>query len=434
MQRLKAAMSLPSCLPDLTEGEVQKAKPQKRRATKVLRNTSSKKQKNLSGKLPNIDFPLVLPGQELSPTIAEVTRLGTQYCPSFSEIIFGGDFSGMEIAFEAAEDLIASGVQPGIRLKHAWSSDIDSACQRFLKQNRPGHVLPSVKAPLPYDVPAVNFYFAGFPCQPYSREGKGLGLQDANGKLFWDMLRRLETIKGSLSFFVLENTSNLATSARHKADFHLILEELKALLGGFTIEWRVLDARDFGLVQTRKRLYIVGIKSCLQVTDFRWPQPQPVGNRSALASVLEPPPVLSCCEQERRAQQMLSKTGLRNLRIALADIIKHGHDPMVLPFAIDVDTGRVSSKLWKQNEARALTRSRGGSGGPWLSSHWRRMSLDELAALQGLSLQRYNLTGVSQRQLGQMFFVCSYVFRIFFAVFYLIAFSVTPGGYRIGKA
>ena len=77
MQRLKAAMSLPSCLPDLTEGEVQKAKPQKRRATKVLRNTSSKKQKNLFGKLPNIDFPLVLPGQELSPTIAEVTRLGT---------------------------------------------------------------------------------------------------------------------------------------------------------------------------------------------------------------------------------------------------------------------------------------------------------------------------------------------------------------------
>ena len=319
--------------------------------------------------------------------------------PKPFDIVFGGDFSGVEIAFEAAVD-VAELSCGNLRAIHAWSGDVDKGCQKFLKSNRPGHLLQSVSEPLPPALPAINMYAAGFPCQPWSMEGKQLGLRDERGRLVWPMLDRLESVSGSLMCFLLENCSNLVTSAKHKHDFDTILDELRRRLPGFNIFTKVLDALGWGLPQSRKRVYIVGLRVDKQVSTWVWPRPtheDPV----PLSAFLAAPPVLSEEEKKRRVGE-LTKTGQRNVEIACKDIKKLGFDPAQVLCCIDVDSGRTTGKLWKMTQARTLTRARGGCGGPWLSTHWRRTSVQEMASFQGLNLDTYDLTGLTNRQVGQM--------------------------------
>ena len=97
---------------------------------------------------------------------------------------------------------------------------------------------------------------AGFPCQAFSQAGLGLGFQDARGTLFFDVAKIL--LEKKPIGFVLENVEGLVNHDKGKT-FKVIKNTLEEL--GYDIDAKVLNGKDFGLAQSRNRIYIIGIKT-----------------------------------------------------------------------------------------------------------------------------------------------------------------------------
>lgn len=106
----------------------------------------------------------------------------------------------------------------------------------------------------PKDIPDFDILCAGFPCQAFSICGKQKGFYDeTRGTLFFDICRILEEKKPRA--FVLENVSNLEKHDSGRT-LTVMLSALSEL--GYTVVYKVLNARDFGVPQNRERIIIVG--------------------------------------------------------------------------------------------------------------------------------------------------------------------------------
>lgn len=112
-------------------------------------------------------------------------------------------------------------------------------------------------------IPDFDFLLGGFPCQPFSSGGKRQGFLDTRGTLFFEIERILRDKKPY--GFILENVEGLVKhdleSKNDKIGRTLatILNTLEVDLG-YKVSWRVFDSIDFGLPQSRKRIFIVGTR------------------------------------------------------------------------------------------------------------------------------------------------------------------------------
>jgi len=108
------------------------------------------------------------------------------------------------------------------------------------------------------DTDDIDFIVGGPPCQTFSRsnEGNRDGTDADRGMLFEEFSRLLEVIEPQA--FVFENVRGLA-SANDGEDFEIIKQEFAD--AGYTINDSVLNAADFGVPQTRQRLFVVGFRN-----------------------------------------------------------------------------------------------------------------------------------------------------------------------------
>lgn len=113
------------------------------------------------------------------------------------------------------------------------------------------------------DIPQFDFLFGGFPCQPFSASGKRNGFADTRGTLFFEIERIIKYHQPQ--GFILENVEGLVKhDLENKHDE--IGRTLKTILGkledelGYQVSWKVLDSVNFGVPQSRKRVFIVGTK------------------------------------------------------------------------------------------------------------------------------------------------------------------------------
>lgn len=112
-------------------------------------------------------------------------------------------------------------------------------------------------------IPEFDFLLGGFPCQPFSAGGKREGFVDTRGTLFFEIERILKEKKPY--GFILENVEGLVKhDLENKEDkigrtLTTILDKLKNELG-YQVSWKVIDSIEFGLPQSRKRIFIVGTK------------------------------------------------------------------------------------------------------------------------------------------------------------------------------
>ena len=114
------------------------------------------------------------------------------------------------------------------------------------------------------EIPDHDLLVGGFPCQDYSvaatlsRSG---GIEGKKGVLWWQIYRILEE-KGENrpNYIFLENVDRLINSpaTQRGRDFAIILASLSDL--GYIVEWRVINAADYGMPQRRRRTYIVGYR------------------------------------------------------------------------------------------------------------------------------------------------------------------------------
>jgi len=126
-------------------------------------------------------------------------------------------------------------------------------------------------------VPDHDILCAGYPCPPYSTQGKALGLADPRGRVFYSIPCIL-TAKQPAAF-VLENVDSLR-HANNRWSHDLIVTALQT--AGYVVYETVLNAREFGLPQSRRRLFMVGFRRSLGTVPFAWPKRGPLAtNRGA---------------------------------------------------------------------------------------------------------------------------------------------------------
>lgn len=144
-----------------------------------------------------------------------------------------------------------------------FTSEIKPYAIEVFKQNHPNEkIFGDITKIASDDVPDFDFLLAGFPCQAFSVAGKRLGFEDTRGTLFFEVER---IVKDKKPYgFILENVEGLVShDKKNPGDkigrtLSLILKHLDRL--GYKVNWRVLNAKNFGVPQDRKRIYIVGTK------------------------------------------------------------------------------------------------------------------------------------------------------------------------------
>lgn len=105
----------------------------------------------------------------------------------------------------------------------------------------------------PYDLPHIDLICGGFPCQAFSIAGRRGGFEDSRGTLFFE-IARIAAVKRP-SYLLLENVPGLLSHDGGRT-FATILGTLSDL--GYDVTWEVLNSKDFGVPQSRKRVYIIG--------------------------------------------------------------------------------------------------------------------------------------------------------------------------------
>lgn len=105
----------------------------------------------------------------------------------------------------------------------------------------------------PNDVPDIDLICAGFPCQSFSIAGKRRGFEDVRGTMFFE-IARIAAVKKP-AYLLLENVPGLLSHDGGRT-FTVILDALSEL--GYDVCWQVLNSKNFGVPQSRKRVYIIG--------------------------------------------------------------------------------------------------------------------------------------------------------------------------------
>lgn len=105
----------------------------------------------------------------------------------------------------------------------------------------------------PSEIPEVDAWVAGFPCQPFSSSGNRGGFSHRSGNVFENLV---QLVSGRLpSLLVFENVSGLLINK----DGHTMAEIIARISElGYSVSWCLIDLRWFGVAQTRPRLFIIG--------------------------------------------------------------------------------------------------------------------------------------------------------------------------------
>lgn len=115
----------------------------------------------------------------------------------------------------------------------------------------------------------LDLISGGYPCQSFSYAGKKLGLDDVRGTMFYYYAEFIKQLKPKM--FFAENVKGLTTHDGGKTIETMInvFEEL-----GYKVEWKVLNAWDYGVAEKRQRVVIIGIRKDLtDKVKFEYPIP-----------------------------------------------------------------------------------------------------------------------------------------------------------------
>jgi DNA (cytosine-5)-methyltransferase 1 len=120
------------------------------------------------------------------------------------------------------------------------------------------HLITDSKKKLPKDILDIQMLVGGFPCQDYSvakPKNSSKGLRGPKGVLWWSIERILREVRPN--YVLLENVDRLinSPSANRGRDFAVILKGLDGL--GYIVEWRIVNAADYGYAQKRRRIFIL---------------------------------------------------------------------------------------------------------------------------------------------------------------------------------
>ena len=199
---------------------------------------------------------------KLGETVNKSMISNTTKCLRTIELFAG--VGGFRIGLERASslnqqfDIVWSNQwEPSTKMQH--ESDVYMA--RFGFDNHSNEDISKVQVK---DIPEHDVLVGGFPCQDYSVASSlknSHGIVGKKGVLWWEIYRILLEKKAKApKYLILENVDRLLKSpaSQRGRDFAIILSSLNSL--GYAVEWRVIDASEYGMPQRRKRVFIMAYK------------------------------------------------------------------------------------------------------------------------------------------------------------------------------
>ena len=233
----------------------------------------------------------------------------------------------------------------------------------------------------------LDLYSCGFPCQPYSAAGKGLGLGDERATPLHVVLQYVTCHRPNM--VLLENVPRFSMG-KHKEAFDLVLSKLRKV-GEYEVYHKIINTLDHGVAQHRRRLFIVCIKRCMMQAPFSWPPncPQPASlsdfydrdHRRVIIKMQSIEPEIIACA-----------TSARNLSRGFKYIQKKcGKVPKNVDAVIDIGSSPIFSQC-KIGHAPTLTHSRCKSRGYYATRLMTR--------LQGMDPGLLFTNGISDTDMG----------------------------------
>ena len=170
-------------------------------------------------------------------------------------------------------------IQAGFNI--IWANDFDKYAVQSYRHNIGNHIEEGDLTKIPVDeIPKHDMLIGGFPCQPFSMMGEQKGFTDTRGTLFFNIEQII--LHHSPKIVVLENVRNLVNHDNGRT-YKVIKEHLRA--AEYEVFDGVLNSANYGLPQTRNRIFIVCFKKSLNITKFDFPKAIPL--EKSLQSILE---------------------------------------------------------------------------------------------------------------------------------------------------
>lgn len=175
---------------------------------------------------------------------------------------------GMSVGFETAKFFVAAGIdlEPMAVATHGYNFRSKGVACDIRAINDPHELLTRL------GLPRVDVIIGGPPCQGFARIGKGKirsieleeHYEEVLNSLYKEFMRFVETLQPIA--FVMENVPEMARYQNGE-----ILKRIKSQFQDYLIDWRILNAVDYGVPQRRQRLFVQGNRLRQKV---RWPRPQ----------------------------------------------------------------------------------------------------------------------------------------------------------------
>lgn len=276
----------------------------------------------------------------------------------------------------------------GVRYEELWYSDTCRHAQRVAAANRKTagarcRVYDDMLQRDHGELPQVDLYVAGPPCQPFSTMGARNGTRDPRFRAFLATIETIATAKPRA--FCLENVK-LST-----VDLRSVTRKLTAeLRGSYHLHWRDLNAREFG-PQNRDRLYVVGILKTERVRGFAWPQPP--RSKLGVRDVLEDDDDL-----EKSGADLELCTFAPAQRSAIARCREHcGSAFHRTPHLMNYDSSKARMSVLKDTCPAVTTKSRAYVSVTPRCSEGRKLTFLEHARMQGIP-DDFDWAGVSRNR------------------------------------
>ncbi len=149
-----------------------------------------------------------------------------------------------------------------------WANDLYADAVDTYRKNIGNHIVFADIKDIPSDaIPDCDIVIGGFPCQGFSVANVKRHEGDQRNTLYKELIRVIEAKKPK--FFLAENVKGLTNLAKGKV-FEMILSDFVGI--GYRVVYKVLNAADYGVPQTRQRVFIVGVRNDLDV-EYTFPDP-----------------------------------------------------------------------------------------------------------------------------------------------------------------
>lgn len=142
-----------------------------------------------------------------------------------------------------------------------WANDLYEDAVHTYQKNIGDHIILEDVRNIPADkIPNCDIVIGGFPCQGFSVANTKRHIADERNELYKQLIRVIEDKRPK--FFLAENVKGLTNLGKGEV-FKMILSDFEHL--GYRVQYRILNAADYGVPQTRMRVIIVGVRS-----DIDW--------------------------------------------------------------------------------------------------------------------------------------------------------------------